>query len=125
VDQEVKGLLRRALKDILSLDVMLYFHAHPELVESREGLCRRLACEPAVLENALQHLSEQGIIERSLLGGGRYEVFSYTPDERQRACIGKLSDCYHNDPAARKEIIKHIVASSIAPQGPKPKTPSV
>jgi hypothetical protein len=125
VDKEVQGLVKKALKDIISLDVTLYFHAHPELVESPEGLSHRLACEPTVLTETLQHLSEQGIVERFLLGGGRYEVFSYTHDPNRRSCVGKLSDCYHNDPAARQEIIKHIVTSSFAGPGSKSKTPSV
>ena len=116
MDKEVKGLMQAALNDILSLEVTLFFHSHPELVESREGLGHRLACEPEALAETLLHLTEQGIVERFLLGGGRYEVFSYTPDLNRRACINKLSNCYHNDPTARKEIIKHLVTHKFASQ---------
>jgi hypothetical protein len=110
MDEAVRGLLQDALQDLLSLEVALFFHNHPELVESREGLVYRMACEPERLAGTLQHLTEQGIVERFLLGGGRYEVFSYTPDRNRRSCIGKLSNYYHNDPIARKEIIRHIMA---------------
>jgi hypothetical protein len=125
MDEAVQGLVQKAISDILSLEVTLFFHGHPELVESREGLGHRLACEPETLAETLRHLTEQGIVERFLLGGGRYEVFSYTPDRARRACIDKLSDCYHNDPTARKEIIKHLVSHKFASQNPGKKKPSV
>jgi hypothetical protein len=123
MDEAVKSLLQSALKDIISLEVTLFFHGHPEMVESREGLSHRFACEPATLAETLQHLTEQGVVERFLLGGGRYEVYSYTPDQDRRNCIGKLNDSYHNDPIARKEIIRHIVARKISPGRPEPDLP--
>jgi len=115
MDEEVKDLLRRAMKDLVSLEVTLFFHSHPEHVDSQEGLCRRLACEPAAIARALERLAQVGIVERFQLGGGRYEVYSYTHNPDLRSAVRRLSSYYHDDPVSRAEIIQHIISSSLQP----------
>lgn len=114
MDEEVREFLHRVLKDIVTLDVTLYFHSHPEAVDSQEGICSRVAHEAEQVAQALAALTGAGIIDRVVLGEGRYEVYSLTQDRRLRSLVGRLSSCYHNDPASRAEIVRHIVSTSLA-----------
>ena len=112
MDDEVKNLLRRAMKDLVTLEITLFFQRHPDAVDSQDGLSKRLACEPEDLSPALDALAKEGIIDRSRLGDGRYEVFSLTPNQQLRSTLGRLSSYYHDDPASRAEIIRHIISNT-------------
>jgi hypothetical protein len=117
MDEEVRDLLRRTLKDIVTLEVTLFFHGHPETIDSREGLTQRLEQEPAKMTQALENLAQAGIVNRYELGEGRYEVYSLTHDAGMRSKIDRLNTYYHEDPASRAEIIQHIISSSIRMPG--------
>ncbi|NIM04623.1 MAG: hypothetical protein GTO55_01725 [Armatimonadetes bacterium] len=113
MDEEVKSLLQRAVKNLVSLEVTLFFHSHPEQPNDVEDLCRRMGCEPATVANALRDLANAGVVECFQLGAGRYEIYSYTHNTTVRSAVDRLSHCYHDDPKSRAEIIQHIISSSI------------
>ena len=113
MDEEVKILLKEAVRNLVSLEVTLFFHSHPEEANDLADLCRRMGCDPSALAQALQDLAEVGIVERFRLGEGRYEIFSYTRNLRLRSVVARLSRYYHDDPKSRSEILQHIISSSL------------
>jgi len=115
MDEEVRDLLQRTVKDLVTLEIALFFHAHPDYMDSREGLCLRLACEPPGVEKALDGLAQAGILELFELGEGRYKVYSYTRNRDKRTTIQRLDFYYHDDPNTRAEIVRHLIANSIQP----------
>jgi predicted transcriptional regulator len=112
MDEEVRNLLLRAVRNLMSLEVTLFFHSHPEQPNDLEDLCRRMGSDPAAVAGVLQDLTQAGIVERFQLGEGRYEIYSYTHNPALRSAIGRLSRCYHENPRSRAEIIRHIITTS-------------
>lgn len=114
MDKEVKQLLQCAVKNLISLEVTLFFHTHPEQASDLQDLCCRLGSEPEVVKKTLKELAGAGIVECAKLGAGRYEIYSYTHDPQLRSAIERLSCYYHDDPRSRAEIIRHIISHSIS-----------
>lgn len=115
MDPEVELLLDRHIVNLVQFDLALFFHHHPDHVDTAEGLERWLARPQAELKEALDALVTTGILERVELGSGRYVVYSYTRDPYLQARVERLSAEYHQNPTARLEIVRRIMRLPAVP----------
>jgi predicted transcriptional regulator len=109
MDLEVKRLVTEVVDDLAKLEVVLFFHAHPNFIDSAARIARRMGSEESKVDAALQALSEAGFVERFVLGEGRYVLYAYSQSPRVRRLVERLSRAYHEDPGQRQEMVRMLL----------------
>ncbi len=109
MDENVRKFIEETAHDLVGLDVALFFQANPRAFDTASGIALRTHRAVGDVEPALTRMAEQGYLEVLSRGDGRYQVFalSHTPEVWRTLC--RVSDAYHEDPRARKEIILMLV----------------
>jgi len=109
MDLEVKRLVTEVVDDLAKLEVMLFFHEHPNFIDSAASVARRMAAEAPKVQAALEALSEARFVEKFVLGEGRYVLYAYSQSPRVRKLVGKLNRAYNEDPQQRQEIVRILL----------------
>jgi hypothetical protein len=109
MDLDVKRLVTEVVDNLAKLDVLLFFHEHPDFLDSASRAARRIAGEVPKVQLALEELSQRGFIERFVLAEGRYVLYGYSQSPRVRGLVEKLSRAYHEHPDQRKEIVRMLM----------------
>jgi hypothetical protein len=120
VDSELELLLGSAIDSLLKLELLLYLHARPGIVEQPEAIAKQLRrLEPEVVP-ALEGLSEAGLIDRFAFGTGRHVVYGPAEDEHVHNLVALIDDCYHGEPGVRADLVRRIVGLDVAGGSPSP-----
>jgi hypothetical protein len=114
---ELRAFASRVAASIVTLDIALYFQAHPSTVETPSGISLRVYGEAHDITEALAHLVEAGVLTRATLGAGAYPLYSLTEDRKVRRLLTRLSEAYHRNPQARTQIVRGIVTGWGQAQG--------
>jgi predicted transcriptional regulator len=109
MEEDIERLLAETLYDVVRLNVALFFHDHPSLIESGEQIARRLGRDLAAVGRALEGLAQSGILERFELGSGRYVLYAYAQNPKTRDTIARLSRCFREDPVLRGMIVRQVM----------------
>ncbi|HUU54393.1 MAG TPA: hypothetical protein VMY87_05675 [Armatimonadota bacterium] len=108
MDNELDLLLGTAIDSLVKLDLLLYLHARPGIVQKPEDIAGPLRRAGDEIIQALEGLSEAGLIDRFPLGSGRHVVYGPTEDEHVRELIAVIYDRYHRDPESRAQLVRVI-----------------
>ena len=109
MEEEVERLLVETLNDVVRLNLALFFHDHPSLIEGPQQIARRLGRDLSAVEHALQSLARSGVVERFELGSGRYVLYAYTRNSKTRSTIARLNRYYQEDPILRGLIVRQVM----------------
>ncbi len=109
MDDRVRQFIEEIAQDLVGLDVALFYQANPRAFDTASGIALRTHRSLKDVEPALQRMSERGYLEVLSRGDGRYQVFALSPAPEVWRTLCHVSEAYHEDPEARKEIILMLV----------------
>jgi DhnA family fructose-bisphosphate aldolase class Ia len=109
MDENVRHFIEECAQDLVGLEVALFFQSNPRAFDTASGIALRTHRAVSDVEPALVRLSEQGYLEVLSRGDGRYQVFALSPRPEVWRVLCRVSDAYHENPQARKEIILMLV----------------
>ncbi len=124
MDEQVRKFIEETAQDLVGLDVALFFQGNPRAFDTASGIALRTHRPLGDIEPALQRMSEQGYLEVLARGDGRYRVFALATSPEVWRTLCRLSDAYHEDPDARKEIILMLVQRRLKGRGTQAATPN-
>ncbi|MGD9518702.1 MAG: hypothetical protein AB7W28_04235 [Armatimonadota bacterium] len=110
MQEKIRWLVEEVAQNIVGLDVALFFQAHPNVFDSAAGIAMRMGRQPEEVGEALERLASHGILEVYELGAGRYRCYALKRVEEVWNLLCRLSEMYLDDPPARREIIRMLVA---------------
>ncbi len=122
MDEKVREFIEESAQDLVGLDVALFFQANPRAFDTASGIALRTHRAVSDVEPALARLSEHGYLEVLSRGDGRYEVFALSSAPEVWRVLCRVSDAYHENPRARKEIILMLVQRRLEERGTQPTT---
>jgi hypothetical protein len=123
MDEHVREFIEESAQDLVGLDVALFFQANPRAFDTASGIALRTHRAVGDVESALARLSEQGYLDVVSRGDGRYQVFALSPAPEVWRTLCRVSDAYHEDPRARKQIILMLVQRRLKDRGEQPVPP--
>jgi len=124
MDEHVRKFIEESAQDLVGLDVALFSQGNPRAFDTASGIALRTHRAVSDVEPALARLSEQGYLEVLSRGEGRYQVFALSPAPAVWRTLCRVSDAYHEDPRARKEIILMLVQRRLKDRDTQPATPN-
>jgi len=120
MDENVRKFIEEAAQDLVGLDVALFFQGNPRAFDTASGIALRTHRAVSDVEPALVRLSEQGYLEVLSRGDGRYQVFALSSAPEVWRVLCRVSEAYHENPGARKEIILMLVQRRLQERGAQP-----
>lgn len=109
MDERVREFIETTALDLVGLDVALFYQANPRAFDTASGIALRTHRAVEEVEPALDRMSEQGFLEVLSRGDGRYRVYALATAPEVWRTLCRVSEAYHDDPDARKEIILMLV----------------
>lgn len=109
MDEQVREFIETTALDLVGLDVALFYQANPRAFDTASGIALRTHRAVDEVEPALDRMSEQGFLEVLSRGDGRYRVYALATAPEVWRTLCRVSEAYHEDPEARKEIILMLV----------------
>ncbi len=109
MDEQVHEFIEETAQDLVGLDVALFYQANPRAFDTASGIALRTHRAVDEVEPALKRMGEQGYLEVLSRGDGRYRVYALSPTPEAWRVLCRVSEAYHEDPEARKEIILMLV----------------
>ncbi len=109
MEEDVDRLLEECIDSKVKLDLVLFFHDHPEIIDSAEAIAAWVARDVKAVEPALRLLSKAGLLDRFELGSGRYVLYAYAKSTRIRDTVARLSRIYHEDETERGVIVRRLM----------------
>ena len=109
MDEHVRKFIEETAQDLVGLEVALFFQGNPRAFDTASGIALRTHRAVDEVEPALDRMSEQGFLEVLSRGDGRYRVYALSTAPEVWRTLCRVSEAYHEDPDARKEIILLLV----------------
>ncbi len=109
MDARVRDFVCNHARNLIGLDVALFFQANPQTFDTPEGLARRTHRDVAEVKEALERLAACKILEVFSRGEGRYQCYALAKNAEAWRLLCMLSEAYMDDLEARKEIVKLLV----------------
>jgi len=109
MDDRVRSFIEETAQDLVGLDVALFYQANPRAFDTASGIALRPHRAVDEVEPALSRMSENGFLEVLSRGDGRYRVYALSPAPEVWRTLCRVSEAYHEDPDARREIILMLV----------------
>ena len=109
MENELDLLLGTAVNSLAKLEILLYVHQRPGLVQGARDYGAGLRRPPGEVRLALEQLAAAGLLDRFALGTGRHVVYGAPEDEHVRLVLDLLYTRYHREPAERARVVHQIV----------------
>ena len=106
MDSELDLLLGTAIDSLVKLELLLYMHARPGILQSADDIAVRLRRPVPEVGCALDDLAAGGLVDRFAIGTGRYVMYGPTEDDHVQRIIGLLHARYHRDPQTRADLVR-------------------
>lgn len=107
--EAVRKFVESTAQDLAGLEVALFYQANPRAFDTASGIALRTHRAVAEIEPALKRLSDHGILEVFHRGDGRYHCYALSPTRETWNLLCLVSEAYHEDPEARRDIIKLLI----------------
>lgn len=111
MDERVREFVQGVAHNIAGLDVALFYQANPTTFDTATGIALRTHRSVAEVQPILERLARHGILEAHARGEGRYVCYALSRARAVWELLCLLSEAYHDDPEARKEIVRIIIAT--------------
>ncbi|MCD6359799.1 MAG: hypothetical protein J7M38_02975 [Armatimonadetes bacterium] len=112
--EEVRNFIEQTAQDLAGLEVALFYQANPRAFDTAAGIALRTHRSVTEVEPALERLCEHGILEVFHRGDGRYHCYALSPTRETWNLLCMVSEAYHDDPEARRDIIKLLIERRMA-----------
>ncbi len=109
MDARVRKFIAETARNVVGLDVALFFQANPSTFDTAAGLALRLHRSLEEVQPALERLAAAGLLEVATRGDGRYRCYSLARDPETWHLLCLLSEAYLDHPDTRKEIVRMLV----------------
>ena len=109
MEAQVGQFIDQVANSLVRLEVLLFFVQNPSTTESPEGIAWRIYREVEQIREAMEHLSQHGVLETLDLPGGNYRLFALTENPSTLNLVRRLADYYYNDAERRIEIVRRLV----------------
>ncbi len=106
MQSEIELLLEREIDSLAKLELLLYLHERPGLVQTADELAARLRRDVAEVARALEGLASAGLIDRFALGSGRHVIYGPSEDAHVQELLGLLHEEYHRGHEARARLVE-------------------
>ena len=120
MDNELDLLLGTAIDSLVKLDILLYLHARPGVVQKPNDIAERLHRSQDEVTRALDGLSQAHLVDRFPLGPGRHVVYKEAEEAHVRHLIGILHDRYHSGGESRAQVVRAATLHDAADPSPRP-----
>lgn len=114
MSERLRWLIQEVAKNIVGLDLALFFQANPTVVDTAPAIGCRAGRRPDEVEEALDRLTAAGILKVTVLGAGRYRIYSLNATPQMWDLLCELSEAYIDDQNKRQEIIRLLLRPSIS-----------
>ena len=115
--ERIREFVEETAQDLVGLDVALFFQSNPRAFDTASGIALRTHRAVEDIEPALGRMAEQGYLDVLTRGDGRYQVFALNPDPDVWRTLCRVSEAYHEDPQARREIVLMLVQRRLQQRG--------
>ena len=112
MDARVRQFIAEHARNLVGLDVALFFQANPRTFDTAEGLAQRTHRDVEQVRAALDRLVEAGILEVFSRGEGRYKCYALAKNRAVWSLLCLLSEAYTDDLDARKDIVRILMSAS-------------
>jgi hypothetical protein len=109
MDARVRDFVAKVARDVVGLDVALFFQANPATFDTSAGLALRLHRNLDEVQPALERLAEAGVLDIFTRGDGRYRCYSLSREPQVWHLLCLISEAYLDYPEVRKEIVRMLV----------------
>ncbi len=114
MDARIKDFIRDHARNLIGLDVALFFQTNPQTFDTPEGLARRTHRDVAEVRQALDRLAAGNILQVFSRGEGRYQCYALAKTAEAWDLLCLLSEAYMDDLEARKEIVRLLMQTRTA-----------
>jgi|LSQX01.3.fsa_nt_gb hypothetical protein len=113
MDARVRQFIAEHAKNLVGLDMALFFQANPRTFDTAEGLACRTYRDVEQIRAALDRLAEAGILEIFSRGEGRYTCYALVKNRTVWDLLCLLSEAYVDDLETRKEIVRLLIRAHL------------
>ncbi len=114
MDARIKDFICDYARNLIGLDVALFFQTNPQTFDTPEGLARRIHRDVAEVKQALDRLATCNVLEVFSRGEGRYQCYALAKSAEAWDLLCMLSEAYMDDLEARKEIVRLLMQTRTA-----------
>ncbi len=114
MDARLKDFICNHARNLIGLDVALFFQANPQTFDTAEGLALRTHRNVNEVREALDRLAACGVLEVHSRSGGRYKCYTLARKPAAWRLLCMLSEAYMDDLEARKEIVRLLIRARAA-----------
>jgi hypothetical protein len=130
MESELDLLLGTAVDSLLKLGILLHLYGAPAGPTSQQGLRSDPAAGPVPgvasaseialqlqrpedqTAQALEELSQVGLVARFALGTGRHVLYGLPDDSHVQELLALLHDRYHRDQDSRTQLVRQMIRQS-------------
>ncbi len=109
MDTRVRDFIVEVARDVIGLDIALFFQSNPATFDTSAGLALRLHRHHEEVQPALERLAEAGVLEVFTRGDGRYRCYTLPRDSQVWHLLCLVCEAYLDHPEARKEIVRMLI----------------
>ena len=109
MDSELNLLLGTAIDSLVKLELLLYLHARPGVLQSADDIAARLRRPSPEVGRGLDELASTGLVDRFAIGTGRYVMYGPTEDDHAQRVIALLHERYQRNPESRANLVRNAV----------------
>ena len=109
MDDRVRKFIREVARTMVGLDVALFYQANPSTFDTCSGIALRTHRVMDEIRPALERLAEHRLLEVHVRADGKYTCYALAREPWVWNLLCLVSDAYHDDPEARKEILMMLV----------------
>ncbi|HEY3396730.1 MAG TPA: hypothetical protein VGM19_03630 [Armatimonadota bacterium] len=114
MDHRVQEFVADTVRNVVGLDVALFFQANPAAFDTPAGLALRLHRRVEEIQPALDRLTASQVLEVFSRGDGRYHCYCLRRDREAWNLLCLVSHEYLDVPDSRKEIVRMLVRQQAA-----------
>ena len=109
MDPRIEQFIREHARNLVGLDVALFYQANPKTFDSPEALARRTHRDSAEVKEAMDRLVDGGVLEVYARGEGRHQCYALVRTADVWDLLCSLSEAYMDDLESRKEIVRLLM----------------
>ena len=109
MDDRVRKFIRDVARTMVGLDVALFYQANPSTFDTCSGIALRTHRGIDEIRPALERLADHKLLEVHVRADGKYTCYALAREPWVWNLLCLVSDAYHDDPEARREIRMMLV----------------
>ena len=109
MDARIEQFVREHARNLVGLDVALFYQANPNTFDSPEALARRTHRDAAEVKLAMDRLVEADVLEVHARGESRHQCYALARTPAVWDLLCSLSEAYVDNLETRKDIVRLLM----------------